>query len=58
MSLWQVSQEEARRCLQQRHCKQAGQVVPGIEQSVISQLSSMISPFQGNALLLQAMEIF
>jgi len=46
MSFWHASQEEARRCLQQRHCRQAGHVVPGIEQSTISQLSSMIRPFQ------------
>lgn len=46
ISFWQVSQEESRRCRQQRHCKHAGHVEPGIEQSTISQLSSTISPFQ------------
>ena len=46
MSFWQVSQEEARRCRQQRHCRQAGHTVPGIEQSNTSQLSSTIFPFQ------------
>jgi hypothetical protein len=46
MSFWHVSQEEARRCRQHKHCKQAGHTVPGIEQSSISQLSSMIRPFQ------------
>ena len=45
MSFWHTSQEEARRCRQQRHCRQAGHVVPGIEHSNISQLSSMILPF-------------
>jgi hypothetical protein len=46
MSFWQVSQEEPRRCRQQRHCRHAGHMVPGIEQSNTSQLSSTISPFQ------------
>ena len=46
ISFWHASQEEARRCRQHKHCKQAGHTVPGIEQSTISQLSSMISPFQ------------
>ena len=45
-SFWQVSQEEACRCFQQRHCRQAGHLVPGIEQFGASQLSSTISPFQ------------
>ena len=46
MSFWHASQDEARRCRQHKHCRQAGHVVPGIEQSTISQLSSMILPFQ------------
>ena len=46
MSFWHASQEEARRCRQHKHCRQAGHVVPGIEHSNISQLSSMILPFQ------------
>ena len=46
-SLWQVSQEERCRCCQHKHCSQAGQIVPGIEQSSASQQSSfMTSPFQ------------
>ncbi len=49
MSFWQVSQEELRRCRQQRHCRQAGHTVPGIEQSDTSQLSSTISPFRRSA---------
>ena len=46
MSFWHASQEEVRRCRQHKHCRQAGHVVPGIVHSNISQLSSMILPFQ------------
>src|SRR2546425_4361759 len=42
-SLWQVSQEELRRCCQQKHRPQSGQIVPGREQPVISHLFSSSS---------------
>jgi hypothetical protein len=51
MSLWQVSQEELYRCCQQKHCSQAGQIVPGIEQSGASQQSSFMISLMAEPLI-------